>query len=151
MIGEAVSVAAGLFEIADGQPRLIGSRCTACGTSYFPQALSCRNPACDAKMVERTLLPPQGTLYSYTVQGYRPPPLFRKDDWAPYAIGVVELDDGLRVMGMLSGCALDTIAIGMPVRLGVAPLYSDDQGRDVLTYMFLPDEARTVVDREASR
>ncbi len=86
-------------------------------------------------------MPPHGTLYSYTVQGYRPPPLFRQDDWAPYAIGVVELDGGLRVMGMLSGCALDAIEIGMPLRLGVTRLYADDEGHDVLTYVFRPDDS----------
>ena len=54
-------------------------------------------------------------------------------------------------MGMISGCAPDAIAIGMPVRLGVTPLYTDDQGRDVLTYVFTPDEGRSTIDREASR
>ncbi len=150
MTGAARPVAAGLFELTGDQPRLIGSRCTACGTACFPQALSCRNPACDAKTIERTLLPPHGTLYSYTVQGYRPPPLFRQDDWAPYAIGVVELDGGLRVMGMLSGCALDAIEIGMPLRLGVTRLYADDEGHDVLTYVFRPDDSGDI-DREAIR
>lgn len=46
-------------------------------------------------------LPSAGTLYSFTVQRYQPPPLFRIDDWSPYAIEVVDLEDGLQVMGMI--------------------------------------------------
>lgn len=135
----AVPVAEGLFEQGGGGPRLIGSRCADCGMLYFPQSLSCRNPDCRGKRVERATLPDRGTLHSYTVQHYRPPPLFRMDDWSPYAIGVVEFGEGLRVMGMLTGVPLDSVEIGMPLRLIVEPLYADADGRDVLTYKFAPD------------
>ena len=80
----------------------------------------------------------RGTLYSYTVQAYRPPALFRMDDWAPYAIALVELPEGLRVMGMLTGCRHDEIRIGMDVELTVEPLYRDEEGREVLTYKYKP-------------
>ena len=138
---ETVHVADGLFELSDDGPRLIGSRCVSCGTLYFPRAPSCRNPRCPDKIVERTLLPARGTLFSYTVQRYRPPPLFRVDDWSPYALGLVDLGEGLRVMGMLTGIAPDAIEIGMPVRLVVEPLYADAEGRAVITYKFAPGDA----------
>ena len=134
-------VAEGLFVEDQNGPRLVGSRCTACGALYFPQALSCRNPDCRPKTVEPALLPDRGALHSYTVQRYRPPPLFRMDDWAPYAIGAVDLGEGLRVMGMLSGVALDAIRIGMRLRLVTQPLYRDAEGGAVLTYGFAPDGA----------
>ncbi len=132
-------VADGLIKLDGEQARLVGTRCTACETLYFPQAPSCRNPDCRPKTVERALLPTTGTLVSYTVQRYQPPPLFRFDDWQPYAIGLVDLGDGVEVMGMLTGFALDSITIGSPVRLVVEPLYTDAEQRSVLTYKFAPD------------
>jgi uncharacterized OB-fold protein len=60
------------------------------------------------------------------------------EPFAPYAIGLVDLPEGLRVLGMLTGCELDEIRIGMPVELVVEALYTDESGRDVLTYKYAP-------------
>lgn len=132
----AVEVAEGLFDTGDDGPQLIGSRCAGCGTVYFPQAPGCRNPACDHPALERAPLPTTGTLLSYTIQRYQPPALFRIDNWAPYAIGLVDLGEGVEVMGMLSGFDLDAIVIGTPVRLVTNALYTDDARGAVETYMF---------------
>ncbi len=129
-------VADGLFEDGPGGPRLIGSRCCGCGTVYFPVAPGCRNPDCDAVELEQVLLPERGTLLSYTVQRYQPPPLFRMDHWEPYAIGLVDLGDGVEVMGMLSGFPLEAITIGEPVQLVVEQLYDDPTQGPVCTYKF---------------
>ena len=135
------AVADELFRLEDDGPRLIGTRCRSCATVYFPCTHTCRNPGCMEKSVERVLLPDRGTLYSYTVQRYRPPPLFRMDGWAPYAIGLVDLGEGIRVMGMLSKVEPEDVVIGMPLRLVVEPLYVDDQHGAVHTFKFVPDRA----------
>jgi hypothetical protein len=135
-------VAAGLFEGTGSAARLIGTRCTSCGTHYFPKTLSCRNPQCLEKATQDVLLSREGTLYSYTVQHYQPPALFRMADWAPYAIGSVELPEGLRVMGILTGCEPASLTIGMAVELTVETLYLDEQGREVQTYKFQPRAAQ---------
>jgi uncharacterized protein len=128
-----VPVIAGLFEGEGESARLLASRCAGCGTHYFPRALSCRNPACRDKRLENTTLSPQGTLYSYTRQCYQPPALFRMDNWAPYSLGLVELPEGLRVMGMVCGAAPEPQNIGQAVRLSIETLYHDEQGREVTT------------------
>lgn len=133
-----VPVAAGLFEGTGARTRLLGTRCTGCATVYFPRAQACRNPACPRGPLDDVALPREGRLYSYTVQAYRPPPLFRMDGWAPYALGLVDLPGGLRVMGMLTGCSSEDIRIGMPVAVTTGVLYRDAQGREVLTYQFCP-------------
>lgn len=131
-------VADDLFELTPEGPRLIGSHCSACGSSYFPMAMSCRNPDCVEKTVSRATLPDQGILFSYTIQRYRPPALFRMDDWEPYAIGLVDLGEGLRVLGMLTSLAFEEIVIGMALRLTTETLFTDpDRGR-VATYKFAP-------------
>lgn len=138
MTTDRVPVAEDLFRWDSDGADLVGSRCSGCSAHYFPRSLSCRNPGCDEKAVSDVLLGRRGTLYSYTVQAYRPPALFRMEPFAPYAIGLVELPEGLRVLGMLTGCALDEIRIGMPVALTVERLYTDEEGRDVLTYAYAP-------------
>jgi uncharacterized OB-fold protein len=133
-----VPVVAGLFEEGESGARLIGARCAGCDTLYFPVALSCRNPACTDKRLAPAPLPPRGTLLSYTVQYFQPPPLFRMDDWAPYPIGLVALGEGVEVMGMMTGIALDEIAIGMPVKLTIETLFTDAERGPVATYKFAP-------------
>jgi len=135
---ELLPVAAGLFEGTGRAARLIGTRCTSCGSHYFPKSLSCRNPQCLEKAIQDVRLSREGTLYSYTVQHYQPPALFRMADWAPYAIGSVELPEGLRVMGMLTGCDPTSLQIGMALELTVETLYRDAQGQAVQTYKFQP-------------
>lgn len=133
-----VPVAEGLMRIENGIPKLIGAQCSGCEAIYFPSVSSCRNPACVDKQVSDILLTERGTLISYTIQRYRPPALFRMDDWAPYAIGLVDLGAGLEVMGMLSRVALDEISIGMSLELICEQLYRDDAGQPVVTYKFAP-------------
>ena len=137
-------VAENLFQGTGASARLIGTRCTSCGTHYFPKSLSCRNPQCREKKVEDALFGHYGTLYSFTVQTYRPPALFRMDNWAPYAIGLVELPEGIRVMAMLTSCGNDEVHIGMQLELTVETLYRDEEGREVLTYMYMPSAAAGV-------
>ncbi|MCZ7631361.1 MAG: OB-fold domain-containing protein [Microthrixaceae bacterium] len=46
---------------------------------------------------------PHGVLWSYSVQNYPPPPPARYDEpYVPYALGVVDLTDGLRVVGRMA-------------------------------------------------
>lgn len=137
----AIPIAENLFETDAEGPRLIGSRCAGCNTLYFPQAPNCRNSHCPDKRVAPEHLPAIGTLISYTVQRYRPPPLFRMDDWAPYAIGLVDVGEGVEVMAMLTGFELDDIRIGCAVRLVLETLYVDEARGEVVTYKFAPEPA----------
>ena len=63
-----------------------------------------------------------GTLYSYTVQRYQPPPIFALADWAPYALGLVDLGQGLRVLGMVRGVAPEEVWAELDRRFGTSGL-----------------------------
>ena len=143
---------AGRWQTGQGEgTRLLASRCRGCGSVYFPRALSCRHPRCTDKALEDVRLGPVGTLYSVTVQAYRPPPLFAMDDWAPYALGLVELPEGLRLMAMLTGRAPHDWRIGEAVILTTEPLLRDGAGIAVLALacgMTLFSE-RTLVGKQA--
>lgn len=135
---EPIPVVEGLFDSQGGAPALVGAKCAQCGTHYFPRRARCSNPACAGHPVEPVRLSARGTLYSYSVQAYRPPPLFGMEPWSPYAIGLVDLPEGVRVMGMLTGAAPEELRIGAPMELRLEPLRHDADGRAVLTYKFAP-------------
>ena len=82
--------------LADG--RLTTTRCAACGTIGFPPRNLCRG--CWSRDLRWTTLSAGGTLYSFT-RVHVVPGAFRAD--APYAIGLVDLDDGPRLMCRLVG------------------------------------------------
>lgn len=123
--------------VENGVPSLAGTRCLSCGAVYFPAAISCRDPVCDAKIVEPKRILGRGTLYSFTVQLYRPPPLFAMEPWAPYALGLVDLDHGVRVMGMVGEVALEDIRIGMALSLSTQRLHDAGEG-PAITHVFVP-------------
>jgi uncharacterized protein len=95
----------GLFTI--DPPALIGGRCRACGTLRFPALDVC--PACQADDCEQVALSTTGTVFTFTVVHMEPPGYLGE---APYAYGVIELPEGLRVTTTLLADDLGAIAIG---------------------------------------
>jgi len=136
---ERRAVAPNLFiETANG-PRLVGSRCASCGTPYFPTTLVCHNPDCSASRIEDATFGPKGTLWSFAVQGYAPPAPARFDQpYAPYAMGVVDLDEGLRVLGRIMVDDPERLAVGDPVELTLDTLCHEPDGSEVITWKFRP-------------
>jgi uncharacterized OB-fold protein len=133
---EGVSIRAGLLSIEP--PRLLGGRCADCGRRHFPAQPTC--PYCAADDCETVALSERGTLYLYTVV-HNAPPGFRGT--APYGFGVIELPEGLRIISPLTESRIEMLRVGMPMRLRIAPLFRDDEGRDLFSYAFEPmDESR---------
>ena len=137
LAGEAFDrpVVEGLFRAEEDRIVLLGSRCEACGTLYFPQRVACRNPECagsgDLSPAE---LPRKGTLYSYSWQAYQPPGLFAVDAWKPYAIGAVDLAENLRILARLD-IPREKLRIGMEVVLGHDVMRRGEDGA-VAGYVF---------------
>lgn len=98
---------------ADAGDRLLGSRCRPCGAVTFPAQPSC--PRCATEDVEPHALAPQGTLWTWTVQGFRPksPPYAGPEEFEPYAVGYVDLGGEVLVEGRLVDVPLDEVEIGM--------------------------------------
>lgn len=127
-----------LFVWSDEGANLIGSRCSSCSSYFFPKSLTCRNPNCEEKKVEEVTLSRRGKLYSYTIQEYPPPLPFKMEPFTPFGIGLVELPEGIRVLGMLTGCRLDGVKVGISVELVIERLCQNEQGDEVVTYKFKP-------------
>lgn len=114
------------------EPALLGSRCTACTTVYFPPAAGfCRNPACAGEQFERVELSRRGTVWSYTDAQYQPPAPYvpATDPYVPFALAAVELPEGLTVLGQVAeGYGVADLRVGAEVELVVETLYADETG-----------------------
>lgn len=115
-----------------GLPSLLGSRCSACGTVFFPPVVGfCRNPGCASEGFEELPLSRRGRVWSYTDAQYQPPPPYipASDPYEPFALAAVELPEGLVVLGQLaSGVSVEDVTVGSEVELVVEPLYADESG-----------------------
>ena len=132
-------VVEGLFsDEADGA-RLLGSRCASCGTPYFPKSDLCHHPDCQQSRMEDARFGPHGIVWSCSVQNYPPPPPARYDEpYAPYALGVVDLADGLRVVGRMAVDDPTSVKVGAKVELVLEPLCREEDGTELITWMFRP-------------
>ena len=116
-------------------PALLGSRCTECGTVFFPPRPEgsgfCGNPACAGEDFARVELSRRGTIWSYTDAQYQPPPPYipSTDPYQPFALAAVELAEGLVVLGQgAEGYGVTDLRVGAEVELVVETLYTDETG-----------------------
>ncbi|GAA3042944.1 bifunctional MaoC family dehydratase N-terminal/OB-fold nucleic acid binding domain-containing protein [Streptomyces glomeratus] len=99
--------------------RLLIQRCTGCGTLRFPWLPGCN--ACGCPEWDTVEASGAGTVFSHVVVHHPPFPAFSP----PYAVGLIELAEGVRMVGNVIGVPYDKVWIGMPVRLEFAR-YDDE-------------------------
>lgn len=92
--------------------RLEAAKCTKCGEVFFPPRLVCSK--CRSRRFETVKLPDQGQIVSFTVIRVGPSQFA---DEIPYAVGIVELDGGVRITTQLVDCEFDKLAIGQRVQV----------------------------------
>jgi len=132
-----VPVLEGLFVLPTNEEPLLllASRCNACGETFFPQRRFCAR--CSSGDLTQVPLGPRGRLYSYTVV-YE---LFGGfEGFGPYAVGQVEMEGGVRVQGLLTGCDFEELRIDMPLELALFTLgvLPGKDGQPTVTYAFQP-------------
>jgi uncharacterized protein len=107
-------------QAADGQ--LVVQRCVECGQyQFYPRAL-CASCAGDTEWVDAS---GRGTLYTYTVIRQNRSEAFAA--LSPYAVGIVELDEGVRMMSNIVDCDVDDLRVGMALEVLLLKA-SDDVG-----------------------
>ena len=88
-------------------------RCRSCGTKrLYPRAVC---PVCLSSHTECVPACGRGTVYTFTVTHQNQSPGFREE--LPYVLAIVELEEGVRLMTNVVGCAPDAVRIGMPVEV----------------------------------
>jgi len=114
--------------------RLIGSKCQLCNRIFFPPRLLC--PYCGSTRLEECKLPDKGRLVEYTVV-YAVPKGY--EVMAPYVIGVVELENGIRVMAQITDVDVNDVREGMEVEVSIRRLPEQLEGGMICyTYKFRP-------------
>ncbi|MGW1883575.1 OB-fold domain-containing protein [Streptomyces sp. NPDC001970] len=99
------------FWDAVAEHKLLIQRCGGCGTLRFPWLPGCG--ACGSAQWDTVEAGGEGTVYSYVVMHHPPFPAFDP----PYAVGLIELAEGVRMVSNVVGVPYDKVRIGMPVRL----------------------------------
>lgn len=91
--------------------KLLFQKCTDCATPRFPFAPGCNNCASlEWETVEST---GKGVVYSHVTMHYPKFPAFDM----PYAVGLIELEEGVRMLGNVIGVPHQDVRIGLPVEL----------------------------------
>ena len=88
-------------------------RCLKCGKLHYPPSPIC--PHCLHMESEWVKLSGRGRVYSFIIVRRRYHPAFDKD--LPYAVAIIETDEGVRVLSNVIGCKPEDVSIGMPVEV----------------------------------
>jgi uncharacterized OB-fold protein len=97
------------FEAA-AQGSLLVQRCSACGhRQFYPRQLC---TACAGEVVWETASG-RGLVHTFTIVRQNGMPPFK--DLLPYAVAMIELDEGVRMMGNVTGCPVEQVKIGLRV------------------------------------
>ncbi|GAA5145031.1 OB-fold domain-containing protein [Pseudonocardia eucalypti] len=86
-------------------------RCGGCGLLRHPPGPMC--PRCGATTPSHVVASGRGSVYSFVVHHHPPVPGHEP----PFVIALVELEEGVRVMGELFGADPASVRIGLPVRI----------------------------------
>ena len=115
--------------------RMEAAKCTKCGKIYFPPRLICNE--CKNREFENIKLSDEGKLKTYTVIRVAPTNF---TDEVPYAVGIVELKDGVSTMMQIADCEPDELSIGMQLKVEFRKIQEEgDAGILMYGYKAVPD------------
>ena len=97
-------------------------KCVDCDTAFFYPRMIC--PDCLEDKIEWFKTSGKGFLYTYMIN-HRPPPGF--EDEAPYAIAIVQLDEGPRMMTIIVGIenTPENLVLDMPLEVVFEDIVDD--------------------------
>lgn len=115
--------------------RLEAAKCKNCGFIAFPPRQIC--PRCHSRSFETIVLPDAGKIVTYTIIRVPPQPF---SDQAPYAVGIIELDNSVRLTGQIVDCAFEELKIGRRVKIEFRKIYQEGEaGVIYYGYKFVPE------------
>lgn len=108
--------------------------CKVCGIhQYYPREHCMASPGSELEWVPSS---GRGVLYTYTVVRRTPNAEFQGD--VPYVLGIVDLEEGVRITTRISGVDADRVTCGMPVSVRFGSCRTD------LPY-FVPDDTEETI------
>ena len=91
--------------------KILYNRCNKCEKDFLPPAYHC--PTCGNDKLEIKEAKKEGTIETFTVVHVAPTDFIEE---VPYIVGIVQLNDNLRIMARIKTTQIDDIRIGDKVK-----------------------------------
>ncbi|MBF0501180.1 MAG: Zn-ribbon domain-containing OB-fold protein [Candidatus Riflebacteria bacterium] len=115
--------------------RLEAGKCKKCKVINFPSRLVC--PECGGKTFETVKLSGKGKLDTFTIIRVAPEGF---GDEVPYAVGIIDLKDGVRLMAQITDCDPTTLKTGDKLVAKFRKVQEDGKNGIIkYGYKFVPD------------
>lgn len=116
--------------------QLVGNVCLQCGAKFFPPRQVCAE--CRGTTFEPHQFNGKGELYSFTTLRQAPAGF---EEFAPYAVGMIKLDEGPMVEAMLTDVDDDELEIGIRMEMVTRKIRADgERGLLIYGYKFRPGD-----------
>jgi uncharacterized OB-fold protein len=113
--------------------KLMAGRCLKCGKIHMPPRPLCDN--CFSQEFEWVSISGKGKLLTYTVISVAPQQF---QALTPYAVGIVQLESGLKIPGMIQGLKQEQLKIGMALSLDFISCSNTQEWPQWPRYCFKP-------------
>lgn len=130
MSSDKVSIKEDTFSEGPEGGKLLANKCKSCGQIFFPKAHLCFE--CFKEDLEKIILSRRGILYSYTI-GRMPSMHFEP----PYAVGYVDMPEGVRVFAPLKMMEDKPLRVGMEMEVVIEKLWQE-RDKEIIGYKFKP-------------
>lgn len=124
------------WRVKNSYYNLVGSKCRGCGKEWFPPVNRCLK--CGSRDLDEKPMPREGRVITYTTtlqlgESFK--------NYRPLTIGLVELDNGVRVVGQLVDFKPGELRTGARVVAVVRKLREDPEGGLIFYgYKFAPKQ-----------
>lgn len=113
--------------------KLMAGKCQKCEKIHLPPRPLCDN--CYSQQFSWVNVSGEGKLLTYTIINVAPQQF---QALAPYAVGIVELENGLKIPGMIQDIAQEQLKIGMELTLDFGTCSAPQQWPAWPRYCFKP-------------
>jgi uncharacterized OB-fold protein len=112
------------------------AKCSNCGKVTFPGRLIC--PECKQSEHETIPLSGKGKLETFTIIRTAPSGF---TDFAPYAVGIIELEEGVKILGQITDCDPEELNTGDTLTSKFRRMNEEGKtGMIMYAYKFVPDQ-----------
>ncbi len=114
--------------------RYEAAKCTGCGKTFFPPRTICND--CRGQEFKKVTLAQEGIVETFTVIRVAPTGF---GDEAPYIVGIIKLDDGVKITSQIVDCDVESVKLGDRVKLEFRRVQEDgESGVICYGYKFVP-------------
>jgi len=115
------------------QSKLMAGKCLKCGKIHLPPRPLCDN--CYSTEFQWVEISGKGKLLTYSVIHVAPPQF---QSLTPYIVGIIELEGGFKIPGMIQNLKQEQLKIGMPLTVDFGTCSTSQQWPQWNRYCFKP-------------